>query len=137
MNTKPEMIQKKLTLVEQRFVAHNSQPEEGQGFISFSYEDNRKECLCELSDTIVWEASLVLKAFSGEGIRPNPEEDLLLMEAEVAVEGEFLVGEKKTADDLQSLTWYFDDVCRYKLLSKMRLLLLDTEFAQLPLPRDF
>ncbi len=132
MNTKPDLTAHLLQVTSQKFISHNSKPEEGKGFVNFHFNDNRKECLCDPADTICWQASLTVKAFSGAGERPDPEKDLLLMEAAASVEGHFALAD--TADGVEPLAWYFDEVCKQKLLGKMRLLLLDTEFSSLPLP---
>ncbi|MDF7806063.1 hypothetical protein P4E94_01350 [Pontiellaceae bacterium B12219] len=136
MNTKPDLSVHQLRVTQQTFISHNSKPAEGKGFVNFHFNDNRKECLCDPAKTICWKASLVVKAFSGTGEQPDPEKDLLLMEATASVEGQFELSESADFDEIAGLAWYFDEICRQKLLSKMRLLLLDTEFAGLPLPGD-
>lgn len=134
MNTTPEIVIQKLLVTRQTFTARHTQPKKGKGFVNFTFKDNRKDCLSEPATSVCWQASLIMKAFSGTNDRPDPEQDLLLMDAVVSVEGEFSVGSPHSAKDLQSMAWYFDDTCKRKLLGKMRLLLLDTEFAQIPLP---
>ncbi len=134
MNTKPDITAHLLRVTSQKFTSHNSKPEGGKGFVNFHFDDNRKDCLCDPAESVCWEASLTVKAFSGTGDRPDPETDLLLMEATASVEGHFALADSATVDGIESLVWYFDEVCKQKLLSKMRLLLLDTEFSNLPLP---
>ncbi len=58
------------------------------------------------------------------------------MEATASVEGEFTIDPFDPDTDLKSLAWHFDEACKQKLLSKMRLLLLNTEFAHIPLPSN-
>ena len=134
MNTTSERVTKKIRVTSQQFTAHNSKPEEGKGFVSFQFEDNRKKCLCEPNETVCWQASFKMKAVSGTKSKPNPSTDLLLMEAGVTVDAEFCVKKVDSADALQSMAWYFDEVCKQKMLSKMQLLLIDTEFANIPFP---
>ncbi len=134
MNTKPEVYAKRAKVTSQRFEAHNPQPANGRGFINFSFEDNRKDCLCEAGETVCWTASLLMKAFSGTGTAPDPEKDLLLMEAFIELETEFAVAGQNPDSSVESQAWYFDEFSKQKLLAKMRLLLLDTEFSQIPLP---
>ena len=134
MSTKPEVYMKRTIVTDQRFEAHNSQPENGRGFINFAFEDNCKDCLYANSDSVCWTASLTMKAFSGEGDAPNPEKDLLLMEASIALEAEFAVNALNAEKSVESLAWYFDEFSKQKLLSKLRLLLLGTEFSRIPLP---
>lgn len=134
MNTKPEVYVKRSKITGQRFTAHNPQPGDGRGFINFNFEDNRKDCLCDTGDSICWNASLTMRAFSGTGEVPDPEKDLLLMEAIIELESEFAVSSMSPGDSFESSAWYFDEFSKQKLLGKMRLLLLDTEFSQIPLP---
>lgn len=136
MSTKSEVTIQKLLVTSQSFTAHHAQPKEGKGFLNFNFEDNRKNCLCEATESICWQASLTVKAFSSTNDKPDPATDLLLMEATANVEGEFTIEPLSPDTDLQSLVWYFDETCKQKLLSKMRLLLLHTEFAQIPLPNN-
>jgi hypothetical protein len=134
VNTKPELSIKKILVTSQRFTAHNTKPREGKGYVSFHFEDNRKDCLCELSNTICWQASLTMKAVSSTGDKPDHTKDLLLMEAIISIDAEFSIGSLDSTNTLQSLAWYFDEVCKQKLLNKMKLLLLDTEFANISMP---
>jgi hypothetical protein len=134
LSTKPEVHVKRTKITNQRFEAHNPQPENGHGFINFAFEDNRKDCLCEAGDTICWAASLTMKAFSGTGTAPDPEKDLLLMEAFIELETEFFVAGQNPDSSVETQTWYFDEFSKQKLIGKMRLLLLDTEFSRIPLP---
>lgn len=136
MSTKPEITIQKLLITSQKFTPYKSVPPEGRGFVNWHFEDNRKDCLCESTDSVCWLASFTVKAFSGPGKQPDPAKDILLMEATASVEGEFSVESLTPDTDIQSLAWYFDETCKRKLLSKMRLLLLDTEFASIPLPSD-
>lgn len=136
MSTKHKASTKKLLITGQHFTAHNFKPTDGKGFVNFRFDDNRKECLCEPNDSVCWQASLTVKAFSTTNDKPDPTKDLLLMEATASVEGEFTIDPLDPDTDLQSLAWYFDEACKQKLLSKMRLLLLDTEFAHIPLPSN-
>ncbi len=136
MSTGSKLSMNKLLVTSHRFTAHNSKPKEGKGFINFHFEDNRKDCLCEPNGSICWQATLTVKAFSGTGSQPDPANDLLLMEAVVSVDAEFTAEKLDSTDSLQSFAWYFDDTCKRKLLSKMKLLLLDTEFANVPLPNN-
>jgi len=134
VNTKPKIFTKKLLVTAQQFTAHNPQPKGGKGLVNFNFEDNRKDCLCEPAGSVCWKASLTMKAFSSTNGKPDPEKDLLLMEATASVEGHFVFKDSADVKILESFVWHFDEVCKQKLLSKMRLLLLDTEFAHLPLP---
>jgi len=134
VSTMPKIFTKKLRVTAQQFTAHNPQPKGGKGFVNFNFEDNRKECLCDLGESVCWKASLTMKAFSSTNGKPDPEKDLLLMEATASVEGTFAFKDSVDVENLKSFVWHFDEVCKQKLLSKMRLLLLDTEFAHLPLP---
>lgn len=134
MSTKPEAYLKRTKVTGQRFVAYHPQPENGRGFINFAFEDNRKNCLGKNGDTLCWTASLTMKAFSGEGDKPDPDKDLLLMEATIELETQFGVNAGEPETSAESLAWYFDDVSKQKLLGKMRLLLLGTEFSRIPLP---
>lgn len=134
MDTMPEIFTTQLLVTAQQFVAHSSKPQDGKGFLNFHFEDNRKECLGASNESICWQASLTVKAFSSTNEKPDPATDLLLMEATASVKGEFTLSPMDPNTDLQTLAWYFDKTCKQKLLSKMRLLLLDTEFADIPLP---
>lgn len=125
---------KRAKVTGQRFEAHNPQPENGRGFLNFAFEDNRKDCLCDESDTVCWAASLTMKAFSADSGTPDPEKDLLLMEAAIELEVQFAIGAEESPE---SWAWYFDDFSKQKLLEKMRLLLLGTEFSRIPLPGHF
>lgn len=134
MNIMSEITLKKTRVVEQHFTAHHTQPDNGRGFINFSFDDNRDDCLCAPSDMVCWKASLTMKAFSSMSDQPDPQNDLLLMEANIALESDFAVGELDPKDSLVSVAWYFDENCKQQLLGKLRLLLLDTEFSRIPLP---
>lgn len=137
MNTKPKVYIKRTKVTAQRFEAYNPQPENGRGFINFSFEDNRKNCLCNAGDSIYWTASLTMKAFSGTGDSPDPEKDLLLMEATIHLETEFVFNGTDRDTSPESHAWYFDAFSKNKLMDKMRLLLLGTEFSRIPLPGNF
>jgi hypothetical protein len=134
LNTRPEVHVKHTKITGQQFIAHNPQPDNGRGFINFNFEDNRKDCLRDAGDSVCWNATLTMKAFSGTGDAPDPEKDLLLMEATIELESEFAVRPMNPGDSFESSAWYFDEFSKQKLLGKMRLLLLDTEFSQIPLP---
>lgn len=136
MSTVPEIFTNKLMVTSQKFFAHSSRPQGGKGFVNFHFEDNRKDCLCDPSESICWQASLTVKAYSSTNDKPDPAKDLLLMEANASVEGQFTIERLDSNTDLQELAWYFDEACKQKLLSKMRLLLLDTEFSSVPLPNN-
>jgi hypothetical protein len=132
----PEIFTKKLLVTKQQFTSHNPKPQDGKGFVNFHFEDNRKDCLCETKDSVCWQATLTVKAFSSTNDKHDPATDILLMEATANVEGEFTIEPLNPDTDLQSLAWYFDETCKQKLLNKMRLLLLHTEFSQIPLPNN-
>ena len=112
MNTTSEVSTRTLLVTKQQFTAHNSKPKDGKGLVNFHFEDNRKDCLCEPNDSVCWQASLTLKAFSSTDTPPDPAKDLLLMEAIISVEGQFIVKPLDSATDLQSLAGYFDEVCK-------------------------
>jgi hypothetical protein len=133
LNTKPEVCVKRSKITGQRFSSYNAQPNNGRGFINFNFEDNRKDCLLD-ARTIRWNSSLTMRAFSGTGDVPDSANDLLLMEASIELECEVVLGPMSSDSALESSIWYVDEFSKQKLLGKMRLLLLDTEFAQIPLP---
>jgi hypothetical protein len=94
---------KRAKVTGQRFEAHNPQPENGRGFLNFAFEDNRKDCLCDESDTVCWAASLSMKAFSADSGTPDPEKDLLLMEAAIELEVQFAIGAEESPESLVPL----------------------------------
>jgi len=135
MSTKSDIPVKKLAVTEQHFLAHKPQPKKGNGFANYGYSDNSKECLGSLSDIVRWDATLTMKAYDSIGEKPDPEKDVLLMEAlirvsvEIATEGKF-----ETVEELQNQAWSFKMLCQHQLLGQLKLLLLGTEYAHIPLP---
>lgn len=121
------------TVVEQGFISHGNLPSGGRGSITLQLDDNPDDCSSAAGKKLSWNVGMTLKAYQMSGDEPDSEKDKLLMEAKIRQEAVF---ELSGDDEASSLYWHMQALCRQKLLSRMRLLISETDFAQVPLPNS-
>lgn len=119
-----------------RFERFESQPTAGRGYINWQFGNNSKDCECDKEGLLRWEAFCTLKLFNSEKEKDfDPDVDQCLMETSVSFLFVFKPEEALLSDDTwREYEWFFDFTARQRLGIKIRDLLKDSEFYQIPIP---
>ncbi len=130
MPENPTVKTRSIIVTEKKFKALKLLPEGGNGRVTFHFEDNSKNCN-EQGGKFCYCAGLTVHAFERIATEKDESKDPMLMEAIIQVEAEFALDGAQKIDDL---VWHIDSLCKHKLLWKMRDMLSDTAFSQIPVP---
>ncbi|MEN8254670.1 MAG: hypothetical protein ABFR33_04290 [Verrucomicrobiota bacterium] len=133
---KPDIQLLQSIVLNSRFERFENQPMEGHGYVNFQFGNNSKDCKCDKNGLLHWEAFCNLKLFNSEtGKEFDPENDKMLMETSVSFLFVFKPEEALRSDDAwRGYEWFFDFHARQRLAVKLRDLLKDSEFYQIPIP---
>lgn len=133
---KPDIQLLQSIVLNSHFERFESKPVEGHGYVNFQFGNKSKDCKCDENGLLHWEAFCNLKLFNSEtGKEFDPENDLMLMESSVSFLFVFKPEESLLLNDAwREYEWFFDFHARQRLGVKLRDLLKDSEFYQIPIP---